>query len=232
MAGFGAGLAIVLSLNALGIQVISVLFGLAAVALTFLFAARSKKSTVTLILAGMLVGSLFASLVSLLKFMADPTEKLPQIVYWIMGSLSGASYDEILRILPLYIVALATIFMFRWRVNVLAIGDQEARSFGVDVRRDRSIVIVCSSIITALTVSISGIIGWVGIVVPHLARMIVGPDFRKLIPASLSLGICYMLLIDDICRTATSSEIPIGVITGIVGVPLFLYFIYKRKVNW
>lgn len=231
-AGFGAGLAIVLSLNALGIQVISVLFGLAAVALTFLFAARSKKSTVTLILAGMLVGSLFASLVSLLKFMADPTEKLPQIVYWIMGSLSGASYDEILRILPLYIVALATIFMFRWRVNVLAIGDQEARSFGVDVRRDRSIVIVCSSIITALTVSISGIIGWVGIVVPHLARMIVGPDFRKLIPASLSLGICYMLLIDDICRTATSSEIPIGVITGIVGVPLFLYFIYKRKVNW
>lgn len=231
-AGFGAGLAIVLSLNALGIQVISVLFGLAAVALTFLFAARSKKSTVTLILAGMLVGSLFASLVSLLKFMADPTEKLPQIVYWIMGSLSGASYDEILRILPLYIVALATIFMFRWRVNVLAIGDQEARSFGVDVRRDRSIVIVCSSIITALTVSISGIIGWVGIVVPHLARMIVGPDFRKLISASLSLGICYMLLIDDICRTATSSEIPIGVITGIVGVPLFLYFIYKRKVNW
>lgn len=231
-AGFGAGLAIVLSLNALGIQVISVLFGLAAVALTFLFAARSKKSTVTLILAGMLVGSLFASLVSLLKFMADPTEKLPQIVYWIMGSLSGASYDEILRILPLYIVALTAIFMFRWRVNVLAIGDQEARSFGVDVRRDRSIVIVCSSIITALTVSISGIIGWVGIVVPHLARMIVGPDFRKLIPASLSLGICYMLLIDDICRTATSSEIPIGVITGIVGVPLFLYFIYKRKVNW
>ncbi len=231
-AGFGAGLAIILSFSAFGIQLASMAFGLLAVVLTFLFAARSKKSTVTLILSGMLVGSLFSSLVSLLKFVADPTEKLPQIVYWIMGSLSGVSYDEIVRILPLFIVAMIVIFLFSWRVNVLSIGDQEARSFGVDVRRDRGIVIVCASIVTALTVSISGIIGWVGIVVPHLARMLVGPDFRKLTPASTSLGICYMLLIDDICRTATSSEIPIGVITGIVGVPLFLYFIYKRKVNW
>lgn len=231
-AGFGAGLAIILSLNAFGVQLASVLFGLAAVGLTFLFAARSRKSTVTLILAGMLVGSLFSSLVSLLKFVADPTEKLPQIVYWIMGSLSGVSYYEIARILPLFIAATVVIFLFRWRVNVLSIGDQEARSFGIEVKRDRGIVIVCASVITALTVSISGIIGWVGIVVPHLARMIVGPDFRKLVPASMSLGICYMLLIDDICRTATSSEIPIGVITGIVGVPMFLYFIYKRKVSW
>lgn len=231
-AGFGAGLAIVLSLGAVGVQAASIACGLLAVALTFLFAARNRKSTATLILAGMLVGSLFSSLVSLLKFVADPTEKLPQIVYWLMGSLSGVGYDEIARILPLYLASMAVIFLFRWKTNVLSLGDQEAKSFGVNVKLDQGIVIVATSVVTALTVSISGIIGWVGIVVPHLSRMLVGPDFRQLIPASASLGICYMTLIDDICRTATASEIPIGVLTGIVGVPMFLYFIYKKKVSW
>ena len=231
-AGFGAGLAIILSFSAAATQAVAVAFGLAAVGLTFLFGARGRRTDVTLILSGMLVGSLFSSLVSLLKFVADPTEKLPQIVYWIMGSLSGVGFEDILRILPLYVVAIVILYLYRWRINVLSLGDREARSFGVDVKRDRSIIIVASSVLTALVVSISGIIGWVGIVVPHLARMMVGPDFRKLIPASTSLGICYMLVIDDICRTLTASEIPIGVVTGIIGVPMFLYFIYKRKVNW
>lgn len=231
-AGFGAGLAIIMSLGAAGIQLFAVAFGLGAVALTFLIAARGRRNTVTLVLAGMLVGSLFASLVSLLKFTADPTEKLPQIVYWIMGSLSGITFSELLRIVPLYIVCMVILFLFRWRTNVLSLGDQEARSFGVDVKRDRAIIITASSVMTALVVSISGIIGWVGIVVPHLSRMLVGPDFRRLIPTSVSLGVCYLLVIDDICRTLTASEIPIGVVTGIIGVPMFLYFIYKKKVEW
>lgn len=231
-AGFGAGLAIIFSFGAFGIQLFAIGFGLAAVGLTFLIAARGRKDTVTLVLAGMLVGALFSSLVSLLKFVADPTEKLPQIVYWIMGSLSGVTFAEIARILPLYVICLAAVFAFRWRINVLSVGDQEAKSFGINVRRDRGIIITASSMLTALVVSISGIIGWVGIVIPHLSRMLVGPDFRRLIPTAVSLGICYLLVIDDICRTLTSSEIPIGVITGIIGVPMFLYFIYKKKVNW
>ena len=118
----------------------------------------------------------------------------------------------------------------RWPHSKL--GDQEAKSFGVNVKRDRALVIGSASRLTALVVSISGIIGWVGIVVPHLARMLVGPDFRKLIPTSVSIGICYLLVVDDLCRTLTASEIPLGVITGIIGVPLFLYFIYKKKVSW
>lgn len=231
-AGFGSGLAIILSLTAFQVQLSAVLFGLVAVGITFLLAARGRQSTTTLVLSGMLVGSLFASLVSLLKFVADPTEKLPQIVYWIMGSLSAIDYHAILMILPLYLAAMILLFAYRWRINVLSMGDQEARSFGVEVERDKTIVIVAASVLTALVVSISGIIGWVGIVVPHLARMLVGHDFRKLLPASLSLGVCYLLIIDDICRTLTASEIPIGVITGIVGVPLFLYFIYRKKVDW
>ena len=231
-AGFGAGIAIIFSLGVVGIQAFAVGFGLLAVGLTFLIAARGRKDTVTLVLAGMLIGALFSSLVSLLKFVADPTEKLPQIVYWIMGTLSGVQWEEIGRILPLYVVCMVTLFAFRWRTNVLSIGDQEAKSFGINVKRDRGIIVVAASMLTALVVSISGIIGWVGIVVPHLARMLVGPDFRKLIPTSLSLGICYLLVIDDICRTLIAQEIPIGVITGIIGVPMFLYFIYKKKVNW
>lgn len=231
-AGFGAALGIVAGLSMVVTQFAAIGFGLLTVGLTFLFAARSKRSETTLVLAGMLVSSLFASLVSLVKFVADPTEKLPQIVYWLMGTFSGANYRELLMILPLYIAAIVLLYLFRWRLNVMSVGEVEARSFGVNVKRDRSIVIVCASVVAALAVSISGIIGWVGIVVPHLARMITGPDFRRLLPASLSLGACYLLVIDDVCRTVSTSEIPIGVVTGIIGVPVFLYFIYRKKVNW
>lgn len=231
-AGFGAGLAIILGLSAFGTQISAIVFGLSAVAVAFLIVSRQRTSTVTLILSGMLIGSLFSSLVSLLKFVADPTEKLPQIVYWLMGSLSGVSAEKLLMILPLYVVSMGALFLYRWRANVLALGDAEARSFGINVARDRTIIIAACSVATAVTVSVSGIIGWVGIVVPHLARMIVGPDFRRLLPASMSLGVCYLIAIDDLCRTVTAFEIPIGVITGIIGVPLFLYFIYRRKVNW
>lgn len=231
-AGFGAALAIVAGLAGFGTQLGAIAFGLAAVALAFFVVARGRASTVTLILSGMLVGSLFSSLVALLKFVADPTEKLPQIVYWLMGSLSGAGYGALLAVLPLYLVFMGVLFLFRWKANVLSLGDAEARSFGIDVARDRGIIIASCSVVTALTVSISGIVGWVGIVVPHLARMLVGPDFRRLLPASISLGMCYLIAIDDLCRTVTTLEIPIGVITGIIGVPMFLYFIYRRKVAW
>lgn len=231
-AGFGAALAIVLSANALGIQFTSIACGLVAVLLTFLIAAQGKKSTVTLILSGMLIGSLFASLVALLKFCADPTEKLPQIVYWLMGSLSGITSASLLSILPFYCICLLLILLLRWRINVLSMGDTTAASFGIHVARERGIIICAASVLTALLVSIAGIIGWIGIVVPHLSRMLIGPNFKQLIPTSCVLGGAYLIIIDDICRCATALEIPLGVITGIVGVPLFLYFIRKKKVDW
>lgn len=231
-AGFGAAAAIVMSLPSLMVQLSAIAFGLGSVGLTFLLSMRGRKSTVTLVLSGMLVSALFSSLVSLVKFTADPFDKLPQIVFWIMGSLSGVSYGKILRILPAYFISMALLLLLRWKLNVLSMGDQEAKSFGIHVRRDRGIAIVACSVLTALVVSISGIIGWVGIVIPHLSRMLVGPDFRKLLPVSASLGVCYLLVIDDLCRTLTAAEIPIGVVTGIVGIPMFLYFIYKKKVSW
>ena len=231
-AGFGAALAIVSSMASIGIQLTAMTFGMAAVGLTFLLSTKSRKASVTLILSGMLVSALFASLISLIKFTADPLEKLPEIVFWLMGSLASISYKKLLLILPFYLLSTGVLLLYRWRINVLSMGGREAKSFGVDVKRDRMIVILACSVLTALVVSISGIIGWVGIVIPHLSRMIVGPDFRKLLPVCASLGSCYLLIIDDLCRTLTSMEIPIGVITGIIGIPLFIYFIYKKKVSW
>ena len=231
-AGFGAALAIVLSFSAMLIQVSALLFGLISVGLTFLLAGRKRRAPVTMILSGMLVSAFFASLVSLLKFTADPQEKLPQIVYWLMGSLAGLRYTRLLVIFPGFLAAGVVLFLYRWRINILSMGNREAKSLGLNVRRDRTVVILAATLLTALVVSISGIIGWVGIVIPHLARMIVGPDFRKLLPVSASLGTCYLLVIDDLCRTLSAQEIPIGVITGIIGIPIFLYFILREKVSW
>ncbi len=231
-AGFGAALAIVLSFSAMLIQVSALLFGLISVGLTFLLAGRKRRAPVTMILSGMLVSAFFASLVSLLKFTADPQEKLPQIVYWLMGSLAGLRYTRLLVIFPGFLAASVVLFLYRWRINILSMGNREAKSLGLNVRRDRAVVILAATLLTALVVSISGIIGWVGIVIPHLARMIVGPDFRKLLPVSASLGTCYLLVIDDLCRTLSAQEIPIGVITGIIGIPIFLYFILREKVSW
>lgn len=231
-AGFGAALAILLSGGAVLVQVFAVGFGLLSLGIVFVLAARSRRSAVTLVLAGMLVGALFSSLVSLLKFIADPYEKLPQIVFWLMGSFSSVDYPELRRILPFFILSLAVLHLFRWRLNILSLGDREAQSMGVNVRANRAVVIAVGSVLTALSVSVAGVVGWVGIVVPHLARILVGPDFRVLLPVSVSLGVSYLILIDGICRTLTASEIPLGVVTGIVGAPLFIYFIYKRKVNW
>ncbi len=231
-AGFGAAVAIVLSVSSLSVQSFAMAFGIFAVFLTFLLSIKNNKSTVTLILSGMLVSALFSSLVSLIKFVADPFEKLPQIIYWLMGTMVGINYSKIISVLPAYIIAMLIIYLYRWRINVLSMGDVQAKSFGIDVKKDRMVVIIASTLLTALVVSISGIIGWVGIVVPHLARLLVGPDFRKLMLVSISLGISYLLIIDDLCRSLTSMEIPIGVVTGIIGIPVFVYFIYTRKVNW
>ena len=228
-AGFGAALAIVLSLPAAGVQMAALVFGIVSVGLTFFLAGRKRGASVTMILSGMLVSAFFSSLVALLKFTA---EKLPQIVYWLMGSLASVKFDGLLLILPAYLAALTLLFLYRWRINILSMGEQEAQSMGVAVRRDRAVIILAATLVTALVVSISGIIGWVGIVIPHLARMIVGPDFRRLMPVSASLGIVYLLVIDDLCRTLTALEIPIGVITGIVSIPIFIYFILRKKVRW
>lgn len=231
-AGFGAALAIVLSLPFGMIQGAALFFGILSMGLAFLLAGKRVHTNVTIILSGMLVSAFFVSLVALLKFTADSGEKLPQIVYWLMGSLASVGYARLLPVLPPFLIALTVLFLYRWRINILSMGTMEARSMGINVSQDRTIVIIAATFLTALIVSIAGIIGWVGIVIPHFARMLAGPDFRRFMPVAASIGICYLLVIDDLCRTLTSLEIPIGVITGIISIPLFIYFILRKKVSW
>jgi iron complex transport system permease protein len=232
-AGFGAALAILLSWNMAMIQVSAFCFGILAVTITYMLS-RFYRTTPTLILvlSGIIVGAFFTALISLTKYVADPYEKLPAITFWLMGSLAAVRYSDIVMVVPLFLLATVAILLIRWRINLLAVGDDEARALGIDTKRMAQVIILCSTLITASAVCIAGIVGWVGLVVPHLGRMLVGPDYTKLLPACLLLGACYMLIIDDLARMLTNAEIPLGILTAIIGAPFFAYLLSRRSVGW
>lgn len=182
-----------------------------------------------LILTGIMVSSLFSAATSLIKLVADPNSQLPAITYWLMGSLSGAKLSDLhLALIPMAI-GLLPLLLLRWRLNVLTLGDDEARTMGINVRRLRLIVILCATLITASSVAVSGTIGWVGLVVPHLARMLLGSDYRRLMPASMLLGALFLLLVDSLARNLLQSEIPIGILTAFIGAPFFLFLIMRGE---
>jgi iron complex transport system permease protein len=185
-----------------------------------------------LVLSGVIVAAFFSALLSGAKYLADPDSKLPVITYWLLGSLNGASMRSLSLALPPIVLGGAGLMLVRWRLNVLSMGDEEARSLGVRTDRLKGIIIICTTLITAAAVSVCGIVGWVGLVIPHLARMWVGPDHRALLPAACSIGATYLLLIDDVARTASASEIPLGILTAIVGAPFFAYLLRKTRGGW
>jgi len=232
-AGFGAALAILLSWNMAMIQVSAFGFGILAVAITYLLSRLYRTTpTLILVLSGIIVGAFFTALISLTKYVADPYEKLPAITFWLMGSLASVRYSDIVLVVPLFLLATFALLLIRWRINLLAVGDDEARALGIDTKRMAQVIILCSTLITASAVCIAGIIGWVGLIVPHLGRMLVGPDYTRLLPACLLLGACYMLVIDDLARMLTNAEIPLGILTAIIGAPFFAYLLGKRSVGW
>jgi iron complex transport system permease protein len=232
-AGFGAALAILLFSQRYAIQVSAFIFGLAAVALCFGMARIHRiSSTIALVLGGIVVGSLFTALLSLLKYVADPHSKLPVIEFWLLGSLSTVSTDDLMAVLAVSAPSAIVLIMLRWRLNILAMGDEQARIMGVEAGRLRLVFILFATLIAASAVSISGIIGWVGLVIPHFARIVVGPDFRRLLPATLSFGACYLVIIDSLSRTVTSSEIPLGILTALIGAPVFFLLLRRGKLGW
>ena len=175
----------------------------------------------------MLAGSLFQAGTSYLKLIADPRNTLPEITYWLMGSLSGAKWKQVgLAAVPMA-VGLVPLLLLRWRVNVLTLGDDEARTMGVHAGRVRLAVILCATLITAASVAVSGMIGWVGLVIPHFCRMLFGYDYRRLVPASILMGGTFLILVDDLARVITSSEIPLGILTSFVGAPVFVWLILR-----
>jgi iron complex transport system permease protein len=235
-AGLGAALGILFSLGTVGVQVFSFLGGLAAVALTYSIGKRVGRCqgvTLGLVLSGILVATLFSSTISFIKYAADPYGKLPAITFWLMGGLSSVSSEDVLWILlPTGLLGIVPLLGLRWRLNVMSFGEEEAMAMGVDPAKVRVVVVVCATLLTSAAVSVGGIIGWVGLLVPHLARMAVGPNYRLLLPASLVLGGSYLLLIDDAARCLSRVEIPLGILTAWAGTPFFVYLMLRSKRSW
>jgi len=232
-AGFGAAVAILLGAGAVLTQAAAFATGAVAVSLTWLIARTGRdRSHVTLVLAGFVVGSLFSSLVSGAQYLADPTTRLPQIVFWLMGSLASVQWGDLVRAACVGVPCLLAVFVLRWKLNILSMGDDEARSLGESPVAMRFVFVGLTTMMAAVSVALSGVIGWVGLVVPHVARGIVGPDSRRLIPASIILGAAYMVIIDGIARGLTTAEIPLGILTGIIGAPAFVLLLRHSRSDW
>jgi iron complex transport system permease protein len=232
-AGFGAAVAILLGAGAALTQAAAFATGAIAVSLTWLIARTGRdRSHVTLVLAGFVIGSLFSSLISGAQYLADPTTRLPQIVFWLMGSLASVQWGDLARAAWVSVPCLVIVTLLRWKLNVLSMGDDEARSLGENPVVMRFILIGLTMMMTAVSVALSGVIGWVGLVVPHLARGLTGPDSRRLVPASILLGATYMVIIDGVARSLTTAEIPLGILTGIVGAPVFAVLLRRARSDW
>jgi iron complex transport system permease protein len=231
-AGFGAALGILFSEKIVVIQVLAILFGVIAIVITYSISkTRMGVQLYMLVLSGVVVGALFQAFISLIKYVADPEEKLPTIVYWLMGSLSGSSTKDLYIGIPLIGISIFLIYIIRWQLNVLSLDEDEALSTGINLKLLRGIVIIMTTIISAVSVSLCGIVGFVGLVIPHFSRMLVGCEHRKLVPTSIFIGGIYLLIIDTLSRTITAAEIPLSILTAIVGAPFFAYLLRRTGGN-
>ena len=227
-AGFGGVLAMLLFDHPASIFISAFIFGVVAMITAYLMSRVGKVTPILmLVLSGVIVGAFFTAMISLLKYVADPTDELPSIVFWLMGSLATASYEKLAIVAIPILICIITLFLLRWRINIVSLGDEDAQALGIDVEKTRWLIIICVTIIVALSVSISGIVGWVGLAIPHIARMLVGPDHKVLLPTSISFGAVYLVCIDDIARSLTPAEIPLGILTAIVGAIIFGYLLKK-----
>jgi iron complex transport system permease protein len=233
-AAVGAVLGIFLSLNVFAIQGFAFAFGLIAVGLVYITAnaVRGHDPLLVLVLAGVVVGSLLGACVALMKYLADPYNQLPAITFWLLGSLAAASPGDVWSTLPLMLAGLIPMWLLRWRINLLSLDDEEARALGVETGRIRFIVIAAATLMTSAAVAVSGVIGWIGLVIPHFARLLVGPGFSRLLPTSILLGAAFLLGVDTLARTVARIEIPLGVLTAFVGTPLFLWQLATAKRGW
>ena len=229
-AAFGAALAILLGVSTQFITIFAFVSSILTVVLVFLIAQRAPgQRTVNLILAGIMVGSLFSAGTSYLKLVADPSNQLPAITYWLMGSLSGVRLSSILPAAIPMAAGLVPLLLLRWRLNLLSLGESEARALGVNTDLLRAVLILCATPITAASISVSGVIGWVGLVIPHLCRKLIGSDNRGLLPCSMLVGASFLLLVDDVSRNLLATEIPIGILTAVIGAPFFIWLLLRKE---
>jgi iron complex transport system permease protein len=233
-AAVGAVLGIFLSLGVVATQSMAFAGGLAAVAMVYVVAraVRGHDPLLVLVLAGVVLGALLGACVALMKYLADPYNQLPAITFWLLGSLASTDAHDMWVAAPLLLVGLIPLWLLRWRINVLSLDDDEARALGVSAGRIRLVVIVAATLMTSAAVSISGVIGWIGLVIPHFARLLTGPDFSKLLPVSVLLGAGFLVAVDTLARTMANIEVPLGVLTAFVGTPLFLWQLATARRGW
>lgn len=232
-ASFGAALAILFGASALMIQVSAFCFGLAAVAAAYFASSvltrQSGGATLTLVLTGMVVSALFSAFISIVKFVGDPYDTLPTITFWLMGGLTYVTKGDLFIMLIPFAAGMIPLLLLRWRLNILSFDDEEASSLGVDTKKTRAVIILCATLMSSSAVAVGGMIGWVGLIVPHIARMLTGPDYSRMLPCSMLTGGLFLLIVDDIARCLFAQEIPLGVLTAIIGAPFFLYLMFRGK---
>ena len=229
---FGAALGILLSFGSVGVEIAAFVMGIIAVAASYVLSSvigRRMGGVLVLVLSGLVIGNLFQAFTSGVKFLADPNSQLPEITFWLMGGLSSVREGDLVGLVAACVVGAAGLLALRWRINVMALGDDEARSLGIDVKATRLLTIVFATLLTSASVAVAGMVGWVGLIVPHLARFLVGSDHRALIPASMLMGGSFLLLVDDVCRCIYTTEIPLSILTAILGAPLFVYLICRQR---
>jgi iron complex transport system permease protein len=230
-AGLGAVTGILLGMPVVAIQLLGFAGGLLTV-ITVAALARTLRGSgdiLVLVLAGIVVGALAGAAISLVKVLADPYDQLPAITFWLLGSLAGVKPNDVSLTSLIVLAGLLPLFLLRWRIGVLSLGDDEARALGVEVTRVRAIVIAAATLITASVVAISGVIGWVGLMVPHMARLLVGPRFDRLLPAAILLGAAFMVSVDTLARSAAHIEIPLSVLTAVIGGPIFVWLLARGR---
>ncbi len=233
-AALGAVLGIFFSQNALVIQLGAFAGGLGAVGVVYAVGANVRRHDpiLSLILAGIVLGTLLGAFIALIKYLADPYNQLPAITYWLLGSLAAIAPSDLALAAPFALAGLVPLYLLRWRMNLLSLSDDEARALGVPVARLRLAVVCAATLMTAAAVAISGIIGWVGLLIPHAARMLIGPEFSRLLPLSMLLGAAFLLAVDTLARTAAPIEIPPGVLTALIGTPFFLWLFVSARRAW
>ncbi|MCL0065952.1 iron ABC transporter permease [Dehalococcoidia bacterium] len=232
-AGFGACLGILMFGEPIAITLLAFVFGILAVIGAYMISKlKTGSSLLMLVLAGVIVGAFFTALIGLMQYVADPEEQLPAMVFWLMGSLAGASYRELLWGAPLIVIGSSILLLLRWRINVLSLGEEEAQSLGINTQWLRWLIIIAATVVTATAVAMTGMVGWVGLIIPHVGRMLVGPNHKVLLPASISIGAMYLLIIDNVARAATATEIPLSILTAIIGAPFFAYLLRRTGGRW
>ena len=230
-AGFGAAFGFLLEMPAAGVQLLAFIFGIVSVVITLIISrmagGKMENSPILMVLSGIVVGALFQAFISIIKYVADPFDTMPSIAFWLMGGLTYVTSSDLVFLTVPVLVSALVLYLMRWKINLLSLGSDEAAALGLSVRKYRGVIIICATLMTASSVAVGGMIGWVGLIIPHFARIFAGPDYRRMMPCTAVLGAGFLLMVDDVARCMFPQELTIGILTAIIGAPVFIMLLTR-----